>query len=128
MKPELIMLSADHGNKQCIIASDEEEFNNIQNKADFETAGRKKRTDRQYMGKRTYRQMQNLNRLEEDDDDLLTEYELKQGIQAKKRAYKKLADYMVRNEKLQDYYLQIDQDKTLLVSNFLIFRELILIE
>lgn len=80
MKPELIMLSADHGNKQCIIASDEEEFNNIQNKADFETAGRKKRTDRQYMGKRTYRQMQNLNRLEEDDDDLLTEYELKQGI------------------------------------------------
>ena len=62
--------------------------------------------------------MENLNRLEEDDDDLLTEYELKQAIQAKKRAYKKLADYMVRNEKLEDYYLQIDQDKSLLVSSF----------
>lgn len=105
MKPELIMLSANHGNKQYVIASDEEEFNNINTAKDFEKVGRKKKTDRKFMGKRTYRQMQNLNRLEEEDEDLLTEYELKQGIQAKKRAYKKLADYMVRNEKLQDYYL-----------------------
>lgn len=61
--------------------------------------------------------MQNLNRLEEGDEEVLTEYELKQGIQAKKKAYKKLADYMVRNEKLEDYYLQIEQDKALLVNN-----------
>jgi hypothetical protein len=60
--------------------------------------------------------MQNLNKLEENDDDLLTEHELKQGIQAKKHAYKKLADYMVRHEKLEDYFLQVDQDKALLVS------------
>lgn len=55
--------------------------------------------------------------LEEGDEEVLTEYELKQGIQAKKKAYKKLADYMVRNEKLEDYYLQIEQDKALLVNN-----------
>jgi hypothetical protein len=35
MKPELIMLSENHGNKQFVIASDEEEFNSIKTKKDF---------------------------------------------------------------------------------------------
>lgn len=111
------MLSADHGNKQYLIASDEEEFNKIKTKQQFHKAGKKNKSEKNYIGKRTYRQMQNLNRLEEGDEEVLTEYELKQGIQAKKKAYKKLADYMVRNEKLEDYYLQIEQDKALLVNN-----------
>jgi DNA invertase Pin-like site-specific DNA recombinase len=51
-----------------------------------------------------------------EEEDIITERELKQGIQAKKNAYKKFADYMVRNEKLEDYFLQIDQDKALLVN------------
>jgi len=80
MKPELVMLSENHGNKQYLIASDEEEFNKINSKKAFLNASKKKKANRNFMGKRTYLQMQNLNRLEEDDEDLLTEYELKKGI------------------------------------------------
>ena len=114
MKPELIMLGANHGNKQYLIGSDEEEFNNIKTKLDFQKAGKKEDDKDQYLGKRTYTQTQNLMKAEEED--IITERELKQGIQAKKNAYKKFADYMVRNEKLEDYFLQIDQDKALLVN------------
>ena len=59
--------------------------------------------------------MQNLGKLEGADALEISEYELKAGIQAKKKAYKKLADNLVKNEKLQDYFLQIDLEKSLLV-------------
>lgn len=113
------MLSANQGNKQVLILSDEEDFQQINSKADFEKAAKSSSEPVSSLGKRSYQQLQNLEKLEGDDETEITERELKAGIQAKKKAYKKLADNLVKNEKLQDYFLQIDLEKSLLVrGNF----------
>ena len=116
------MLSASQTNKQVLIASDEEEFQKIKTKGDFEKVrSASSRDPVASLGKRSFQQLQNLGRLEAGDTAEISEHELKSGIQAKKKAYKKLADSLVKNEKLQDYFLQIDLEKSLLVSSALRF-------
>lgn len=118
MKPELLMLSSNSSNKQVLILSDEEDFKNIKSKVDFEKAAMSStsKLPESALGKRSFQQLQNLEKLGGADASEITEFELKAGIQAKKKAYKKLADNLVKNEKLQDYLLQIDLEKSLLVS------------
>lgn len=105
MKPELLMLSTHEPNKQVLIVSDEEEFSAVRSKSDFENASKPKNATGSYLGKRSFQQLQNIEKLEGGDTSEITEYELKAGIHAKKKAYKKFADNLVKNKKMQEYLL-----------------------
>ena len=99
-----------------MILSDEEDFKNTNKRSDLEKAAAPAALAASSLGKRSFQQLQNLERLAGADEQEITEYELKAGMQAKKKAYKRLADNLVKNEKLEDYFLQIDLEKSLLVS------------
>lgn len=90
---------------QHIIANDEEEFKSLTSKKGV--AKLTKQTDN-LLGKR---EIEGLNNYDEAD----TERDVRERVSATKQRYKQFADILAKEEKLSDYFTQIEKEKHLLV-------------